>query len=147
MRHIAVRRDLGGHRPELGERRKTYWPCASYTSQDHMPTRETISYHIRRDLADRGVRPEDPLYQFVLESVETMNNGVADLDDELADIAGRLAWLARAPTWTNRRVPDQFDAFVSDKLGQCEASLTDVRVRWKRHQAENQNAQQGVQEA
>lgn len=112
-----------------------------------MPTRETISPQIRQDLADRGMSPDDPVYQFVLESMETMNNGVADLDDELADIAGRLAWLARAPTWTNRRVPDQFDVFVNAKLVECEASLTDVRVRWKKHQAGNQIVQQGVKEA
>ena len=30
--------------------------------------------------------------------VAAMNEGIADVDDELAEVAARLAWLARAPT-------------------------------------------------
>ncbi|MDP3073637.1 MAG: hypothetical protein Q8N18_25360 [Opitutaceae bacterium] len=101
-----------------------------------MATREEISRKIRQDLADRGVTPGDPTYEFALQSMETMNQGVADLDDELGDIAGRLAWLAQAPTWINRRELDQFEAFVDSKLIECEATLAAVRARWEKHQAE-----------
>ncbi len=101
-----------------------------------MATREEMSRRIRQDLTDRGVSPADPFYEFVLESMETMNQGVADLDDELADIAGRLVWLAQAPTWINRRELDQFDAIVDAKLAECEATLAAVRERWEKHQAE-----------
>ena len=101
-----------------------------------MPTREQVSRKIRQDLTDRGVLPGDPLYTFVLLALEDMNSGVADLDDEVADIAGRLAWLAQAPTWINRRELDQFDAFVDAKLAECEATLAAVRERWEKHEAE-----------
>ena len=63
------------------------------------------------------------MYEFVLDSLEVMNAGVADLDDELADVAAPLAWLTQAPTWINRRNPDEFDAFVDSKLMECERAL------------------------
>lgn len=97
-----------------------------------------MSAKIRRDLADRGVAPEDPLYHFALQSMEDMNDGMADLDDELADLAARLAWLSRAPTWINHRPLEEFDAFVVAKLTECEASLAQVRKRWEQHQSEPQ---------
>lgn len=101
-----------------------------------MATREEMSPKIRQDLAARGVTPADPSYEFVLLALEDTNNGGADLDDELADIAGRLAWLALVLTWTNRREFDQFEAFVNAKFAECEASLAAVRTRWGKHQAE-----------
>lgn len=101
-----------------------------------MATREEISRKIRRDLEDRGLTPDDPTYEFALQSMETMNEGVADLDDELGDIAERLAWLAQAPTWVNRREPNQFVAFVDARLSECEATLAVVRARWEKHCAE-----------
>lgn len=101
-----------------------------------MPTREQVSFKIRQDLTDRGVLLGDSFYEFVLESMEMMNHGVADLDDEVADIAGRLACLAQAPTWINRRDLDQFGAFVYAKLAECEATLAAVRERWEKHEAE-----------
>ena len=76
------------------------------------------------------------MYEFVLDSLELMNAGIADIDDELADVASRLAWLAQAPTWVNRRSPDEFDAFVDSKLMQCERTLTAVRNRWETHRKE-----------
>lgn len=99
-----------------------------------MPTREEISGKIRRDLAERGVTPADPIYEFVLESMETMNRGLADLDDELADLAMRLEWLASAPAWINHREIAEFDCFVEAKLGECETALAAIRHRWKKHQ-------------
>ena len=101
-----------------------------------MATREEMSREIRQDLAARGVTPADPSYEFVLLALEYMNNGVADLDDELGDIASQLAWLAQTPTWINRRELDQFEAFVDSKLTECEANLASVRARWEKHQAE-----------
>ena len=108
-----------------------------------MPTREEISVKILRDLAERGVTPADPMYEFALESLEAMNAGVADLDDELADIAARLAWLAQTPTWVNRRTPDEFDAFVDSKVAECERSLAAVRARWDTHRQEHPHASAG----
>ena len=99
-----------------------------------MPTREEISAKIRRDLTERGVTPSDPLYEFVIESTEAMNRGMADLDDELADLATRLGWLANAPTWTNHREIAEFDCFVETKLCECETALAAIRHRWKQHQ-------------
>jgi hypothetical protein len=87
-------------------------------------------------LAERGVTPADPGYGFVLLALDDMNNGVADLDDEIADIVGRLAWLAQVPTWINRRELDEFEGFVDSKLTECEATLAAVRARWEKHQAE-----------
>lgn len=101
-----------------------------------MPTREEMSRKIRQDLAARGVTPADLSYEFVLLALEDMNNGVADLDDELDAIARQLAWLAQAPTWINRRELDQFEAFVNSKLAECDATLAAVRARWGKHQAE-----------
>ena len=101
-----------------------------------MPTREQASLQFRQNLADRGVTPADPIYGFVLESMEAMNHGVADLDDELADIVRRLAWLAQAPTWVNQSDLDQFEAFVNAKLAECETAVAAVRARWEKHQAE-----------
>ncbi len=98
-----------------------------------MPTREEVSGQIRRDLAARGVTPSDPLYEFVLESMEVMNRGMADLDDELADLATRLDWLANAPTWINQREISEFDRFVEAKLDECETGLAAIRHRWKKH--------------
>jgi len=99
-----------------------------------MPTREETSSQIRRDLAARGMTPIDPMYEFVLESLEIMNTGVADLDDELADLATRLDWLANAPTWINQREIAEFDCFVEAKLGECEMAVAAIRHRWKKHQ-------------
>lgn len=99
-----------------------------------MPTREEISGKIRRDLAEHGVTPADPIYEFVLESMETMNRGMADLDDELADLATRLDWLANTPTWINQRDIAEFDCFVEAKLGECETALAAIRHRRKKHQ-------------
>lgn len=101
-----------------------------------MPTREEISIKIRRELAERGVAPSDPLYEFVLDSMEAMNRGMADLDYELADLAGRIAWLAQVPTWINQRPLDQFDAFVDAQLLHCEAALVLVRARWEKYRSE-----------
>ena len=101
-----------------------------------MPTREEVRGQIRRDLAARGVAPSDPMYQFALDSLEVMNAGVADLDDELADVAARVAWLAQAPTWVNRRSPAECDPFVDAKLMECESSLAAVRTRWETHRKE-----------
>ena len=110
-----------------------------------MATREEMSRKIRQDLAARGVTPADPSYEFVLLALEDTNNGVADLDDEIADIAGRLAWLAQAPTWINRRELDQFEAFVNATLAECEATLAAVRARWEKHQAEKPIAPSALQ--
>ncbi len=105
-----------------------------------MPTREEVSAQIRTDLAARGVTPAAPMYEFVLESLEVMNTGVADLDDELADIVFRLAWLAQAPTWVNRRSPDEFDTFVDSQIAECEKAVAAVRARWDAHRREQRHA-------
>jgi hypothetical protein len=99
-----------------------------------MPTQEENNTKIRRDLAERGVTPTDPMYEFVLESMEAMNRGMADFDDELADLATRLDWLANAPTWINQREVAEFDRFVDAKLGECETALAAIRQRWEKHQ-------------
>lgn len=65
-----------------------------------------------------------------------MCSGVADLDDELADKAVRLTWLAQAPTWVNRRVPHEFDAFVDSQIAECETAIAAVRARWEAHRNE-----------
>ncbi len=101
-----------------------------------MPTREETSRKIRADLAARGVVPGDAHLAFVLQAMEDMNHGTADLDDELADLAARLQWLAAAPTWLNRRVPDEFDPFVIARLNDCEAALSAIRARRREHRAE-----------
>ena len=75
-----------------------------------------------------------------------MNEGIADVDDELAEVAARLAWLARAPTWLNQRTLEEFDSFVTAKLAECEASLAAVRARWEKHQAEQRPAASSSQE-
>lgn len=108
-----------------------------------MATREEVSSQIRRDLVARGVTPSDPMYEFMLQSMEVMNAGVADLDDEVADIAARLAWLAQAPTWVNRRTPDEFDVFVDSKLIECERMLVAVRARWGTHRREQPHTSAG----
>ena len=105
-----------------------------------MPTREEISAKIRRNLTERGVTPSDPLYEFVLESMEAMNRGMADLDDELADLATRLDWLANAPSWINQREIPEFDHCVEAKLGECETALAAIRRRWENHQRGDQIA-------
>jgi hypothetical protein len=105
-----------------------------------MPTREEISGKIRRDLAERGVTPSDPLYEFLIESMEAMNLGMADLDDELADLATRLDWLANTPTWINQREIAEFDRFVAAKLGECETALVAIRHRWENHEKADQIA-------
>lgn len=105
-----------------------------------MPTREETSIQIRRDLTARGITPTVPMYEFVLESLEVMNAGVADLDDELADMAVRLAWLALAPTWVNRRVPTEFDAFVNSQITECEKAVAAIRARWEAHRKEQWEA-------
>ena len=101
-----------------------------------MPTREEISRKIRANLAARGLAPGDVHFAFVLQAMEDMNHGTADLDDELADLAARLHWLAAAPTWLNRRVPDEFEPFVIARLNDCEAALSAIRARWQQHRAE-----------
>ena len=95
-----------------------------------------MSRKIRADLAACGFAPDDARFAFVLRALEDMNQGVADLDDELADLATRLTWLAKAPTWVNRREPDEFDAFVAARLGECETALTALRARWEHYRAE-----------
>lgn len=101
-----------------------------------MATREEMSRKIRQDLADRGITSVDPGFQFALLALEDMNQGVADLDDELADIAARLSWLAQAPTWINSRKLEEFDSFVDAQITACDAGLTAVRARWGRHRTE-----------
>ena len=101
-----------------------------------MPTREETSRKIRADLAARGLAPDDAHFAFVLQALEDMNQGVADLDDELADMAARLVWLANAPTWVNRREPREFDAFVAARLIECETAMAALRTRWERHRVE-----------
>lgn len=98
-----------------------------------MPTREEISVKIQRDFADRGLDPGDPIHAFALESLESFNRGVADLDDELADIAARLEWLATAATWMDCRAPGEFEAFVVAKLSQCDTAIGAIRSRWEQH--------------
>ena len=101
-----------------------------------MPTREETSRKIRADLAARGLASGDMHLAFVLQAMEDMNQGTADLDDELADLAERLQWLAAAPTWLNRRVPDEFDPFVIARFNDCEAALSAIRARWQQHRPE-----------
>ena len=97
-----------------------------------MPTRKEISGKIRRDIAEHGVPPADPMYEFALLATEDMN-GVADLDDELACIADRITCLEQTPTWVKRRMPDEFDVFLDSRLAECETALTLIRHRWKQH--------------
>lgn len=101
-----------------------------------MPTREETSRKIQAELAARGLATDDAHYAFVLQTLEDMNEGVADLDDELADLAKKLAWLAGAPTWVNVREPAEFDAFVVARLSECEVAVAAIRARWARHRAE-----------
>jgi hypothetical protein len=101
-----------------------------------MATREETSRKIRADLAARGLDPDDPHYAFALQALEDMNEGTADLDDELDDLSQRLAWLADSPTWLNRREPAEFDGFVAARLDECERSLAAIRARWDGHRAD-----------
>ena len=110
--------------------------AAGTFSGSDMPTREEMSRKIRADLDARGLAPDDAHFAFVLQALEDMNQGVADLDDELADMAARLAWLANAPTWVNRREPGEFDAFVVARLSECETARAALRTRWERHRVE-----------
>jgi hypothetical protein len=102
-----------------------------------MPTREQVSRSIQDALAAGGLAPTDSKYAFVLHAMEDMNHGVADLDDELAASAEQLAWLARAPTWTNQRPAAEFATFVETKLAECEAALVHLRKRWEEHQRQS----------
>lgn len=101
-----------------------------------MPTREQISEKIRRDLCECGVNPGDPNHDFVLSALEAMNGGMADLDDELTDLAERIEWLAQAATWINQRPVKEFDAYVQSQIIRCELALGTVRARWEKHQTE-----------
>ncbi len=98
-----------------------------------MPTREEIRIRMLHELSARGLHPSDPSYAFALQAMEDMNQGVADLDDELADIAARLRWLARAPTWVNQRKPGEFEAFVAARFDECTATLVGIRSRWEQY--------------
>lgn len=102
-----------------------------------MPTREQISEKIRRDLQECGLIPSDPHHAFVLDALETMNSGMADLDDELVALAERIEWLAQAATWVNQRPVDEFDPFVESQLARCERALARVRSRWEQHRNED----------
>ena len=101
-----------------------------------MPTREEIRIQMLQEFATRGLLPSDPSYAFALQALEDMNEGTADLDDELADIAARLRWLAHAPTWLNQRKPTEFAAYVAAKLAECETGLAQIRRRWEHHQCD-----------
>ncbi len=101
-----------------------------------MPTRDEMRKKIERDLRDRGVTPSDPRYDFVRQTMEDMNQGMADLDDELASVAEQLQWLANAPTWVNVRKPEEFDRFVEVKIAECEAALAALKQRWEKHKKE-----------
>lgn len=96
-----------------------------------MPTREETSAKIDRDLAERGMTKEDPRYGFVRQTMEDMNHGMADLDDELEALAERIHWLLNAPTWLGERPSGQFEHFVEEKLDACERDLAALRQRWK----------------
>lgn len=98
-----------------------------------MPTRDEISRDIRRKLDDSSLPSDTPLHSFVLQAMEDMNHGMADLDDELASLAARLSWLATVPTWTNERPIGEFTGYVEARLSDCEAALVLVRRRWEKH--------------
>lgn len=101
-----------------------------------MPTRREVSQSIQQTLEAHGLSPSDPRYAFTRETIEDLNNGTADLDDELASIAEQLAWLLHAPTWLNERPAKEFTAFVETKLAECKRSLALIRRRWDQHQRE-----------
>ena len=62
-----------------------------------MPTREETSRKIGDDLAARGLAPDDAHFAFVLQAMEDMNQGTADLDDELpiSPVASRSLQMRR----------------------------------------------------
>lgn len=98
-----------------------------------MPTRREVSRSIQQTLEAHGLSPSDPRYAFTRQTLEDLNNGTADLDDELASIAEQLAWLLHAPTWLNERPVEEFTPFVEAKLVECERSLALLRQRWEQH--------------
>lgn len=62
-----------------------------------MPTREETSRKICDDLAARGLARDDAHFAFVLQAMEDMNQGTADLDDELpiSPVASRSLQMRR----------------------------------------------------
>lgn len=101
-----------------------------------MPTRREVSLSIQETLEAHGLCPSDPKYAFTRQTLEDLNNGTADLDDELAAIAEQLTWLLHAPTWLNDRPVEEFTPFVESKLSECERTLSLLRQRWEEHQRE-----------
>lgn len=102
-----------------------------------MPTRREVSRSIQETLEAHGLSPSDPRYGFTRQTLEDLNNGTADLDDELASIAEQLVWLLHAPTWLNERPAEEFTPFVESKLAECERSLALLRQRWEQHLRES----------
>lgn len=102
-----------------------------------MPTRTEVSRSIQQTLEAHGLTPSDPRYAFTRQTLEDLNNGTADLDDELASLAEQLAWLLGTPTWLNERPVEEFTPFVESKLAECERSLSLLRQRWEQHQRES----------
>lgn len=105
-----------------------------------MPTRAEVSRSIQQTLEAHGLSPSDPRYAFTRQTLEDLNNGTADLDDELAAIAEQLTWLLHAPTWLNERPAEEFPRFVEAKLAECERSLALLRQRWEQHLREQASA-------
>lgn len=105
-----------------------------------MPTRREVSHSIQETLEAHGLSPSDPKYAFTRQTLEDLNNGTADLDDELASIAEQLAWLLHAPSWLNERPIEEFTGFVESKIAECERSLALLRQRWEHHQREQASA-------
>ncbi|MBP6865172.1 MAG: hypothetical protein KBC32_07845 [Candidatus Didemnitutus sp.] len=101
-----------------------------------MPTRHEVSHSIQQTLEAHGLSPSDPRYALTRQTLEDLNNGTADLDDELASIAEQLTWLLGAPTWLNERPVEEFTPFVESKLSECERTLSLLRQRWEQHQRE-----------
>jgi hypothetical protein len=61
-------------------------------------------------------------------------NDLVDVDDELAALADRLAWLSDVP-WTNQRIVAEFGPFVDQKIAECESHMSAIHERWKREWA------------
>lgn len=101
-----------------------------------MPTRAEVSRSIQQTLEAHCLIPIDPRYAFTRQTLEDLNNGTADLDDELASIAEQLTWLLHAPTWLNERPAAEFTPFVESKMSECERTLSLLRQRWEQHQRE-----------
>lgn len=97
-----------------------------------MPTREEYS----REIKERRGAAGDERQGTALEQVmEQLNGAVAELDDELASIVEKLAWLSKV-NWTNQRPVAEFGTFVETKIGECEAQMASIRARWQTEWAE-----------